>query len=93
MAEACEKISYCHVSEDQLQHTEFLLSSILSEAASLAAEARVPMDALSSLATFLLASLEAPEVISLALSPTTAKGLADEDGDGEEDSTYSWLRS
>lgn len=35
------------------------------------------MDALSSLATFLLASLEAPEVISLVLSPTSAVGLAD----------------
>jgi hypothetical protein len=50
--------------------TELEVSSILSEAASLAALARVPRDASESLATFLLASLEAPEVASLTLSPT-----------------------
>ena len=52
------------------KHTEFLVSSTLSPRASLAADARVPTSALESFATLLLASLEAPEVISLALSPT-----------------------
>lgn len=52
------------------QPTDDLLSSILSPAASFAAEARVPREASESFATFLLASLEAVEVASLNLSPT-----------------------
>ena len=52
-------------------HTALVDSSSLSLAASLAAEALVPRDASESFATFLLASLEAPEVSSEALSPTT----------------------
>lgn len=55
--------------------TPALDSSILSPTASLAASARVPREALESLATFLLASLEAPEVASLTLSPTTVERL------------------
>ena len=50
------------------KHTPEVISSFLSPRASPAAEARVPMLALESFATLLLASLLAPEVSSLTLS-------------------------
>jgi len=60
-AEACGEVSGCKRGTRGEKHTLWLDSSTFSERASLAAAARVPMLALESFATSLLASLEAPE--------------------------------